>query len=304
MNDAAGRAAGCVRSINVDLSQRPPWSSNSLGRLGKALRDGVDPPDSCPSYNEVMLWHSDLAAEVQGQIETGSWAVAAELEATAARRIGAELRVSSRPKTVDTLIDKLRRRPNQQLNTVQDLAGVRIDADLLLGEQTELAREIAAHFGADEDSIHDLRSGEHAGYRGVHVWLKLPAGRVEVQIRTLFQSMWANWFERMADEYGREIRYGEPLKELPPGTDPAEARRLVDVMLKGSEQMADVEAGWQKIAEIEDPHRRAWEFSAVAMNKAMYFAGVALMMKGEISRADFAAFFGRNSGSPGQEGGG
>jgi ppGpp synthetase/RelA/SpoT-type nucleotidyltranferase len=250
----------------------------------------------------VTLWHSDLAAEVEEQIRNGSWAVAAELEATAARRIGAELRVSSRPKTLDTLIEKLRRRPNQQLNTVQDLAGVRIDADLLLGEQTELAREIAAHFCTDERDIHDLRSGEHAGYRGVHVLLKLPAGRVEVQVRTLLQSLWANWFEQIADKYGREIRYEEPLKELPPGTDPAEVQRWVDVMQNGSKQIATVEAAWQKIAEIEDPHRRAWEFSAVAMNRSMYFAGVALMMKGEISQADFAKFF--RYQSPGQEGGG
>jgi hypothetical protein len=72
------------------------------------------------------------------------------IAATAARRIGADLLVSSRPKTIDTLVDKLRRRPNQQLNTVQDLAGVRIDADLVLGEQTDLAREIAAKLVADK----------------------------------------------------------------------------------------------------------------------------------------------------------
>ncbi len=286
----------------MDLSQRPPWSNKALGRLGDALRDGVDPPSNCPSYADVMLWHSDLAAEVEEQIQNGSWAVVAELEATAARRIGAELRVSSRAKTADTLIDKLCRRPNQQLNTVQDLAGVRIDADLVLGEQTELAAEIALHFGANETDIHDLRSGEHAGYRGVHVWLKLPAGRVEVQFRTLLQSLWANLFEKIADDYGREIRYGEPLKEPPPDTDLAEVQRLVDVMLNGSEQIATIEAGWQKIAEIEDPHRRAREFSAVAMNKAMYLAGVALMMKGDISRAAFTNFFGGQSS--GQEGGG
>jgi ppGpp synthetase/RelA/SpoT-type nucleotidyltranferase len=286
----------------VDLSQRPPWSNNSLGRMGKAIRDGMDPPSNCPSYAEVMLWHSDLAAEVQKQIESGSWAVAAELKATAARRIGAELRVSSRPKTIDTMTDKLRRRPSQQLNTVQDLAGVRIDADLLLGEQTELAREIAAHFGADETAIHDLRSGEHAGYRGVHIWLRLPAGRVEVQVRTLLQSLWANWFERIADNYGREIRYGEPVKDLPPGTDPAELQRLIDAMVSGSEQIATIEARWQKLAEIEDPGHRARELGAIAMNKAMYLTGAALMMKGQISRDDFLAFFARQSS--GQEGGG
>ncbi|OSC32914.1 hypothetical protein B8W67_13190 [Mycolicibacillus koreensis] len=40
-------------------------------------------------------------------------------------------------------------------------------------------RDIARHFSADESAIHDLRDGAHAGYRGVYVWLRLPAGRVE-----------------------------------------------------------------------------------------------------------------------------
>jgi hypothetical protein len=33
---------------------------------------------------------------------------------------------------------------------------------------------------------------------------------IEVQIRTEWQHLWAEWFERLADQYGRGIRYGEP----------------------------------------------------------------------------------------------
>lgn len=133
-----------VGSAIVDLHSRPPWSNNAVRRLGVALRDGVDPPVDCPSYAEVMLWHADLAAEVQDRIEGRSWSAS-------------ELLVTSRAKSQDTLLAKLRRRPYLQLNTIQDIAGVRIDADLLLGEQTRLAREIADHFGADQPAIHDLR---------------------------------------------------------------------------------------------------------------------------------------------------
>lgn len=141
-----------VGSAIVDLHSRPPWSNNAVRRLGVALRDGVDPPVDCPSYAEVMLWHADLAAEVQDRIEGRSWSAS-------------ELLVTSRAKSQDTLLAKLRRRPYLQLNTIQDIAGVRIDADLLLGEQTRLAREIADHFGADQPAIHDLRDHPHAGYR-------------------------------------------------------------------------------------------------------------------------------------------
>jgi ppGpp synthetase/RelA/SpoT-type nucleotidyltranferase len=110
--------AWAVGSVIVDLDNRPPWSNKSLGRLGAALRDGTEPPDRCPSYADVMLWHSDLASEVHEQIENGSWAVVSELAATRAMRMSPDLSVSSRPKTLDTLVAKLRRRPNQKLNTV------------------------------------------------------------------------------------------------------------------------------------------------------------------------------------------
>lgn len=193
-----------VGSAIVDLHSRPPWSNNAVRRLGVALRDGVDPPVDCPSYAEVMLWHADLAAEVQDRIEGRSWSAS-------------ELLVTSRAKSQDTLLAKLRRRPYLQLNTIQDIAGVRIDADLLLGEQTRLAREIADHFGADQPAIHDLRDHPHAGYRAVHVWLRLPAGRVEIQIRTILQSLWANFYELLADAYGRGIRYDERPEQLAAG---------------------------------------------------------------------------------------
>ncbi|BBX72679.1 hypothetical protein MSHI_05850 [Mycobacterium shinjukuense] len=230
----------------MDLASRPPWSNNAVRRLGAALRDGVDPPIDRPSYAEVMVWHADLAAEVQAQVEGGSWSIASELL------------VTSRAKTQDTLVAKLRRQPNLQLNTIQDLAGVRIDADLLLGEQTRLAREVANHFGADESAIHDLRDHPHAGYRAVHVWLRLPAGRVEIQIRTILQSLWANCYERLADAYGRGILYGEPIERLATsGVGPAQLPEPVRVMQDASAKLAMHEAEWQQCAEIEDPGQRA-----------------------------------------------
>lgn len=285
----------------MDLNSRPPWSNKALGRLGTALRDGTEPPDGCPSYADVMLWHADLAAEVHEQIESRSWTVASKLVATRAMRISPDLSVSSRPKTIDTLIEKLRRRPNQQLNTVQDLAGVRIDGDLLLGEQMALAREIATHFGADEDAIHDLRSGEHAGYRGVHVWLRLPAGRVEIQIRTLFQSIWANLYEGIADRFGRGIRYGEPVDAslLPADVSLAEVEHLVEVMLDGSASFANIEGEWQQLMESDDPMRGV-KIGTMAMGKAMGIAAMTLILKGEVSPAEMGTLIRSYSGREGE----
>ena len=161
-------------------------------------------------------------------------------------------------------MEKLRRQPTGKLNTVQDLAGVRVDADLYLGEQTRLAREIAEHFGADESAIQDRRDGAHAGYRGVHVSLRLPAGRVEVQVRTILQSLWANIYEKLGDDLGRGIRYGEPAVP-PPGSDQAQADKAVQDMQKMSEMIAAREADWQHY--VDENHSAA--IGAIAMQKAM-----------------------------------
>ncbi len=38
-----------------------PWSKNLLRKPGEALLDQCAPPDGCPDYGAVMLWHNDLA---------------------------------------------------------------------------------------------------------------------------------------------------------------------------------------------------------------------------------------------------
>jgi ppGpp synthetase/RelA/SpoT-type nucleotidyltranferase len=194
-----------------------------------------------------------------------------------------EFLISSRAKTQDTLVEKLQRQPNLQLNAVQDIAGVRIDTDLLLGEQMAFAREIVDHFGEDVAEIHDLRDGAHAGYRGVHVWLRLPAGRVEIQIRTLLQSLWANLFERVADQYGRGIRYGEPIDSPPDADlDPTQIDEHVRLMQELSAKLATTEGEWQEASETEDIGMRQMMLGNIAMGKAMMLAAVLLTLKGEI----------------------
>jgi ppGpp synthetase/RelA/SpoT-type nucleotidyltranferase len=182
----------------MNLDADPPWSKNQLRKLGEALLEKCAPPDGCPDYGAVMLWHNDLAGEVASVISNTRWV----------NKPAGQFAVTARSKTVDTLVQKLQR-STLKLDRVQDLAGVRIDADLNLTQQTKLAEEIAHHFGDDRVTIKDIRQQPHSGYRAVHLWLVLPAGRAEVQIRTIYQSLWANAYEGIADLVGRGIRYDE-----------------------------------------------------------------------------------------------
>lgn len=112
---------------------------------------------------------------------------------------------------------------------------------------------------------------------------------MEIQIRTILQSLWANFYERFADRWGRGIRYGEPIEQSPePDVEPAQIQQLVRVMHDFSARLAAAEAEWQQCAEIEDAGRRAMALGTAAMNKAMMLATVQLMLdraiKGEFER--------------------
>lgn len=119
---------------------------------------------------------------------------------------------AARVKTFGTLVEKLRRMPTYPLENIWDVSGLRLDCDLTLSEQTEIAelfREDFLNAGASTVQISDMRENAHSGYRAIHLHIVAPAGRAEFQIRTAMQAQWANLYEVAADIYGRDIRYLE-----------------------------------------------------------------------------------------------
>lgn len=120
------------------------------------------------------------------------------------------VKLTGRPKTLDTTREKLRRMPEFQLSRIQDICGLRLDGDFSLDQQDLIVSRLQDVFlraGAQNVEAQDLRETPRQGYRAVHVNANFPAGRVEVQVRTKLQSAWANAFELLGDIYGREIRY-------------------------------------------------------------------------------------------------
>jgi ppGpp synthetase/RelA/SpoT-type nucleotidyltranferase len=220
----------------MDLSASRPWSNKRLKYLGKALMAGATPPDGCPHYDEVMIWHNDLAAAVKSEIQAHQWALAS----------ADDFDVTARSKTRDTLVQKLVREQGKHLtlDKVQDLAGVRIDSDFVLDQQLAFAHEVADHFG-ETSIVRDIRIAPHSGYRAVHVWLRLPCGNVEVQIRTQAQSAWANTYERLGDLLGRGIRYGAIPEDEP-------TAEIVRALHKLSDEIADAEKLEQNAVDLQE----------------------------------------------------
>jgi ppGpp synthetase/RelA/SpoT-type nucleotidyltranferase len=127
-------------------------------------------------------------------------------KAQALLREGIGVESTARLKTVNTLVEKLCREKTR-LAEMQDIAGLRIVRAMTLAEQDALTQSVAELFPGAK--VHDRRATPSHGYRAVHVIATVEGCPVEIQIRTEMQDGWAQAMERMADEVGRGIRYGE-----------------------------------------------------------------------------------------------
>lgn len=118
---------------------------------------------------------------------------------------------TTRIKTVQTLVDKLRRESSMKLSRVQDIAGMRIVRDMSLAEQDQLVESLIPLF--EDARVVDRRVKPSFGYRAVHLIVRCDGRLVEIQVRTGLQDRWAQIVERMADHWGRTIRYGDAPEE-------------------------------------------------------------------------------------------
>jgi ppGpp synthetase/RelA/SpoT-type nucleotidyltranferase len=166
---------------------------------------------------------------------------------------------TTRVKTTGTLIDKLRREQGMKLSRVQDVAGARIVVDGSRRNQDEAVALIVSSFDAREPK--DRRANPSSGYRAVHVTVLESGLPVEIQVRTPLQDSWAQLFERLADRWGRGIRYGqepdEPDTIVPetfvsgrPGTNTR--REALAMLLETSEDIDEFEKQQIQLQEAEE----------------------------------------------------
>jgi ppGpp synthetase/RelA/SpoT-type nucleotidyltranferase len=112
---------------------------------------------------------------------------------------------TSRLKTINTIIEKLGREKTR-LAEMQDIAGLRVVSKADIAEQDRIVSRIVENFSLTK--VIDRRKKPTHGYRAVHVIATIARRHVEIQVRTQLQDLWAQALERLADQAGREIRYG------------------------------------------------------------------------------------------------
>jgi ppGpp synthetase/RelA/SpoT-type nucleotidyltranferase len=204
----------------------PELSRSQIDKLGRRLRRA--------GPNNV----SDEELDLLEQLLAAHGTVLATVQLQLAKTLG--LPVTSRTKTTGTLVEKLQRSPNMALSRMQDIAGARLVAEMNRTEQDQLvARIVALLPGAD---VKDRRAEPSHGYRAVHVIVEVNQRLVEIQVRTGLQNLWAQVVERLADRWGRGIRYGD----LPNDPD-AEVvgrytrRQIIQLLMEQSERVDGLE---------------------------------------------------------------
>jgi ppGpp synthetase/RelA/SpoT-type nucleotidyltranferase len=114
---------------------------------------------------------------------------------------------TSRLKTNVSIIEKLRRQ-RTSLSKMQDIVGVRLITSGNRTTQDALVKALCDRW--PDHRVYDRRERPQQGYRAVHVVVHIDERPAELQVRTPLQHKWAEVFEKVADQWGRNIRYGEP----------------------------------------------------------------------------------------------
>lgn len=158
---------------------------------------------------------------------------------------------TTRVKTTGTLVDKLRRE-TARLSQVQDLAGARIVlADRMAQDAAvDMIRGIFESTGSTCKTF-DRRENPSHGYRAVHLVVQVDRVPVEIQIRTDLQDTWAQIVERLADRWGRGIRYGGDPEDpdAQAGALKVSRRDVLAVLAQLSELIARLEMSQVRIRE-------------------------------------------------------
>jgi ppGpp synthetase/RelA/SpoT-type nucleotidyltranferase len=110
-------------------------------------------------------------------------------------------------KTTESIIQKLQRHQTKsvRLSQVQDICGLRIVVETIPHQDLTVRRLIELFPGS---TIDDRRVSPSYGYRAVHVIAPLLGLIAEIQVRTKYQHMWAQFCEQLADKLGVEVKYG------------------------------------------------------------------------------------------------
>ena len=126
------------------------------------------------------------------------------------RSLASDAEIASRTKRLETVVAKLRRRPELALSQVTDLAGCRI---IVSGrtEQNAIVGGLQSIY--DVQQVDDKSDSPKFGYRAVHLDIRYQGQLMEIQVQTRNQFRWQQVSEYAAGS-DVAIKYGGGLPEV------------------------------------------------------------------------------------------
>ncbi len=215
------------------MSDPLPFSNSQLNKAGKLLQQ-LSAANRLPPSDE----------EVSKAREIVQYYREAHTRALLGARMGLQSCIKSegvrvvvlaqRLKRLPTIVDKLQRHPTMKLSTMQDIAGCRAvlptRADIEVVQQRFMLNSERRGRREGASVADKLVDGpRQTGYRAVHIITYYAGRRVEVQLRTALQHIWAEMVERLSDASGIGFKDGQgPSKSLDLLCNLAELMAAVD----------------------------------------------------------------------------
>lgn len=154
-------------------------------------------------------------------------------------------------KSTTAIVDKLRRE-SIRLTQIQDIAGCRVIVEGIAAQE-KVVELIQFVFDLSEQAIKDRREMPSHGYRAIHVMAHIADKVIEIQVRTIFQDLWAQLSERTADKFDISVKYGkglpdviEPLLDMSKKIQAIEKyEQLVDTTLQARKKLLQMQQAYK-----------------------------------------------------------
>lgn len=187
------------------------YTKNQIKKAGKIFKANEN--SDIEKFNEAMniltYWRS-IHGQVLEKFEDQIIDFATEIDSTAI--------IAKRLKRKPSIVNKLRRLNHIQLNTMQDIAGLRIIVDSM-PKVRKLVKVLKSDRFNCELKLEDdyINNPKKSGYRSYHLIFKnsdrinpeLDGLLIEVQIRTVVQHAWATAVEIMGAYLNSNLKFNE-----------------------------------------------------------------------------------------------
>lgn len=205
----SGRKVPTPRFPFCSLPDPLPYSNNRIDSAGRTLRRSLAGGQPAPTPQELA--EARAIVEDFRSVHVSAMQAAHRGLALSIREEGLEAEISQRLKRMPTIVDKLTR-VHRRLSTLVDLGGCRAilaNQDDVYRVRDNFLQNILSRNGMVDQVIDYVATPRGSGYRAIHIHTRYQGRRIEIQLRTRWQHLWAKYLEDLTGWTGVDFKNGE-----------------------------------------------------------------------------------------------